>query len=324
MSGTEQENIKGITPPLNKVLAKGNETGSNDISVNASRRIHTSNANPSDQFQINFTSSGFGADGISIDRNGGGNGGCLFLSETGSRIDLQKTGRNFSFEPGTNDVFRVSDSAFNPIIQLISGLHVFEGNITEQTLTGNRTWTFPDKTGTIAMLSDIPGGAGMKFIVENSESFSRAGQTTQGLINQQVDVYEDYLTINFTPTDTDNYIISSDFVWSLNSTFTDFLCRLSVENVTDAVTNIYRSLRMEPQDSNGGVGVLLDILGGGIILGQTQSGTNQTFDGSIRKSLELESGKEYNIRLQWASAGNNQEATIYEGDLIVEQKTLNP
>ena len=140
---------------LAEVLVEGNTTGLNDVIVNAGQKITTDNATTGDRYEIEFISSGFGADQIVIARNTGDGGGML-VGQFASVMSLIKNGgtRQFNFEVGTNDHFRFSDSGGAPTLNLVNGA---DGLLSPDSLTANRSWLLQDKSGTIALLSDIPG-----------------------------------------------------------------------------------------------------------------------------------------------------------------------
>jgi len=153
----------------------------------------------------------------------------------------------------------------------------------------------------------------------NSRDYNRPGQTTEGLINQQVNVFETYCSRSFIPKISDNYSILSSFVWSYNDGGQDFIVNL---NVTDGSSfNETLTMRLEPQDTSG-VGVVLNVIQGGLIVGNVNSGTNQRVPQFMSISdLNLVGGTEYTMSLSWTSSSPNDEATLYNGNVEVLQFT---
>jgi len=58
-------------------------------------------------------------------------------------------------------------------LKLISGS--FAGELTTPALTADRIYTFPDKNGTVAMLTDISNGGSYSEVVNESSSFNIVG-----------------------------------------------------------------------------------------------------------------------------------------------------
>jgi hypothetical protein len=75
------------------------------------------------------------------------------------------------------------NAATNQIVLDADG--TYTGTITMAALgTASRTWTFPDKTGTVAMTSDIPGITGESFIVVALSGTLSGERRLQGTTNQ--------------------------------------------------------------------------------------------------------------------------------------------
>ena len=156
--------------------------------------------------------------------------------------------------------------------------------------------------------------------VNSKAGITRPSQTTVGLINQQGNVYEEYLKLEYTPTITDNYRLSLSFSWGANNNQFNALFRISI---TDGTTTEFFILRTEPKDV-AGTGVVLDVLQGGVIVGQADTGTDIRLFESSFSDYQLTAGLNYTITLEWGNEDANSETTIFGGFLSLEQKTLNP
>jgi hypothetical protein len=159
-----------------------------------------------------------------------------------------------------------------------------------------------------------------KKYVNSKASISRPSQTTVGLINQQGNIYEEYLSLTYAPTITDNYRLSLSFSWSANNNQFNALFRVSI---SDGTTTEFFILRTEPKDV-AGTGVVLDVLQGGNIVGQADTGTDVRLFESSFSDYILDVGKTYTVTLEWANEDANSETAIFGGFLSLEQKTINP
>jgi len=131
------------TPALSSVLAVGNTSGGTDI-VMGSDSIHLG-ANA----KINGTTKALQL------RNYGLNGALLHIQNQEYTFNDDAIGV-------ASDIIRLSLATANPQIHFQRNS---EGNLgilrTASLPTASRTWTLPDNTGTIALTSDIPTGAGL-------------------------------------------------------------------------------------------------------------------------------------------------------------------
>lgn len=153
---------------------------------------------------------------------------------------------------------------------------------------------------------------------------SRPGQTTVGLINQQANTYENYQTLAVDPETTDNYVISSGFVWSYNDGGQDFLYRLRVMQGAVVVDEFFNpEIAMEPQDT-GGPGIVLNVISGGSVIGSANTSTNQRYTECPQFNTTLTGGQSYTIELDWTSSSANDEAAIYQAELTCEQIPKTP
>ena len=171
-----------------------------------------------------------------------------------------------------------------------------------------------DKTVPLNPIINLP-----KY-VNSKAGITRPSQTTVGLINQQGNIYEEYLSLTYAPTITDNYRLSLSFSWSANNNQFNALFRISI---TDGTTTEFFILRTEPKDV-AGTGIVLDVLQGGAIVGQADTGTDVRLFESSFSDYTLDVGKTYTVTLEWANEDANSETAIFGGFLSLEQKTINP
>lgn len=153
---------------------------------------------------------------------------------------------------------------------------------------------------------------------DEMQANNRLNQTTVGLINQQSNTYENFLTVNVTPETSGVHVVTLSYKWSINTTTTDFLSRLNV--VGDSVAGDYDLQTIESKDS-AGTGETLNVLAGGLIIGNANTGTNQCMWDAHVFAFELVAGVSYTFNLQWGSQSVSQEAAMYKGLLMIEQKT---
>jgi len=175
---------------------------------------------------------------------------------------------------------------------------------------------------------DSTVGSAVWFIQINSNStkyeftegkLSRTGQTTIPLINQQLLTLEKYIGGNFTPTKTDNYVIGISFIWSMNNANNNFL---GILRLNDGLTDIDIPIIIEAKDV-GGAGEVANVLQGGIIIGNVNTGTSIRHYQSFLFNTELIAATSYTYSLLWGSSSINKEATIYQAQIWLEQKTIN-
>ena len=152
-----------------------------------------------------------------------------------------------------------------------------------------------------------------------SQDFSRASQTTEGLVNDQGNIFETYLSHSITPTTSGKYILSLSFVWSHNINNDNFDAELVSSG--GAIGETFRFLSTEPKEI-AGTGVVLDTIFGGVIGATTDTGTDIRVSTSYQAEFDLVSGTAYNFDLNWTGETANDKAAIYRGIIIVEQKTI--
>ncbi len=175
-----------------------------------------------------------------------------------------------------------------------------------------------DQKGRITLASS--GSSSSPFYaVEKSEDYVRPSQTTEGLINQQSNTYETYLSKDITPTQSGNYKISAPFGWSINDTGQDILVRLRISDGGGLIKE--RTFQMEGIDSGGG-GPVFNVLSGGLIAGNAGTGTNQVTDGYISFDEDLTASTTYTIELQWTATGLLLESALHFGNINADQKPI--
>ena len=146
----------------------------------------------------------------------------------------------------------------------------------------------------------------------DSKDFNRPSQTTEGLINNQNNVLEDYLEIVFTAERSKAHGIYLSLAWSLNSATSDFITQLEISG--DQGFSEILTLPVEPTDS-AGTGQLLDTLTGGIIGAQENTGTNQINEIDFMRHYDLIAGEVYTLTLRWGATGAGLEAAALTGQL---------
>ena len=67
---------------------------------------------------------------------------------------------------------------------------------------------------------------------------------------------------------------------------------------------------------------MFNVLAGGLIIGNANTGTNQKYAGYLEFDLELTASTTYTIELDWTATAINLEAAIHSGEIKVEQKTI--
>ncbi len=162
------------------------------------------------------------------------------------------------------------------------------------------------------------------LISSDDASIWRAGQTTEGLINQ-TGVLEDYFgtPLVFTAPRNRFYCIHPIFTWSLNTTNADITFQLEVAGDM-GFNEVFTLSQQEPTDSGGG-GINLDTISGGVIGGQVNTGTNQLYSINIPVWLELVAGETYTVTLRWSqNSGGSTSAAIYRGQLMAREELTNP
>lgn len=162
----------------------------------------------------------------------------------------------------------------------------------------------------------IPYRLGFDFVSSSDTTIWRTGQTTEALANQQMLVFEDYLVLNYTATNSGVYEIKSDCVTSSDQTGDNLTVDL---NITGDVSLNRSFSSYEPKDSRGN-GEVVNIVASGIVIGNTNTGTDIRKPQSTRCFINLNSGQSVSISLRWRSQSINDESTIYFGNISIEEK----
>lgn len=148
---------------------------------------------------------------------------------------------------------------------------------------------------------------------------TRVGQTTIPLANQQQNIYEEYLKLDYPCTVTDNYFISIAFQWSTNIGNTNALFRLSL---TDGTTTQFQEVSIEAKDVQG-TGEVVNVIENGVIVGDVNTGTDIRVQEYFPIDVQLDAGKTYSVSLEFGHQGNASETTVYSATIRIEQKTQN-
>ncbi len=148
----------------------------------------------------------------------------------------------------------------------------------------------------------------------------RLGQTTEGLINNS-NVTETYLDQQFTPRRTGNFTCQSFMFWSLNDGGQDLIANLQIFQGATLVGSIPQPMRVEPKDT-GAAGVTLNLLSGGLIVGNANTSTNQRHPENLEFDVDLVAGTVYNLLLTWQGSANGDLAAIYSGKTSIKENLL--
>ena len=151
-------------------------------------------------------------------------------------------------------------------------------------------------------------------------TISRANQTTLALANQQANTFEEYFEDSFTPSLTDNFKVSIRWKWSSDLTQASAIFRVTFSDGVNP--DVVLISRIEPKDS-AGTGEVVNILTGGVITGNVNTGTSERLNGVEVADVVLNQGVNYNLKLEWANENANSDTTIYSSTIRWEQKTQN-
>jgi hypothetical protein len=120
--------------------------------------------------------------------------------------------------------------------------------------------------------------------------------------------FAQYLRLTTAIPETGNYKISWNYEWSLNTTGSDFLAQIQIDDTTTILSH-----QEEPQDS-GGSGITVTNLSGGTF----NSGTNQRRGEAGFEIVNLTAGTR-NIDLDLSNSVASTEATIYRACITIER-----
>jgi len=149
----------------------------------------------------------------------------------------------------------------------------------------------------------------------------RVGQTTVGLINQTT-VLEEYLRVTIVPERNVNFRFCGSFGYSTNTGNQDFVSFVEVRRTSDdSVVRVIKELREEQKDTSG-TGEVLNIVSGGVIVGNIDTSTDQRKVCTFLGNVELIQGVSYYCVLVWACSQNNTRAAIYGAEITAEEKFI--
>lgn len=144
-----------------------------------------------------------------------------------------------------------------------------------------------------------PQDATTKNYVDNL-TFSRAQESTSALMSQAAGAYVPHQTLTVTVPEAGDYLIEVSFIFSINTTTSDFISRI---NLNGTFSN---ELSIENKDS-AGVGITIPVSGGGT----ANSGTNQRIPGQVATLATLAAGTT-NVSFEFGGEVANQESSVYQ------------
>jgi hypothetical protein len=148
---------------------------------------------------------------------------------------------------------------------------------------------------------------------------TRINQTTVALANTQANIFEEYFEDSFTPNKTDNYTVSIRWKWSSDITNSSATFRVTFSDGVNP--DIVLVTTVEPKDASGS-GQVVNVLAGGLITGNVNTGTAERLTGSEVADAVLTQGVTYNIKLEWANETGNADLTIYSSTIRWQQNTI--
>ena len=152
-----------------------------------------------------------------------------------------------------------------------------------------------------------------------SIDFNRVNQTTEALVNQQANIPETYLALTFTVPLDGLYIVTNPFLYSHNATNDNFIIEWEISNnKPNSQVEIVQKMSQESKDSFG-QGLVANVIQGGSIIGNINTGTDALIPKSIKDILFFEKGVEYTIKMNFYSQSGNDEACIHNGYLSVKK-----
>jgi len=151
----------------------------------------------------------------------------------------------------------------------------------------------------------------------DSANYNRPGQTTEGLINNQLNIYEDYLTLVFQPNRDGIHTISADFVWSSDSNTQDVLALIDVTG-DQGFAKQFDFMQAEAPDA-GGAGPTFNTIIGGAIGPDANTGSDQLYPIHFERELNLLASENYTIILAWAASDAGILAAIHNGQLKIQE-----
>jgi len=216
-----------------------------------------------------------------------------------------------------------------PINRRLKGVYMYQSGVWEyanqelqdrlSAKIDSTTGEFVDNTDPLNPIVIEPAYSSLKSL----DNIVRLNQTTESLMNMQVNQYEQYLEIDFSPTTTGKYTIDTSFTYSHNVTNDNFIAELSVAGTgPNPLNSNYVFLSIESKDSAGGPGILSNIVQNNIIIGNAVTGTDQRVATSHKDEFLFIVGNTYKVTLLFGSETENDRATIYKGILAIKQQTI--
>lgn len=147
---------------------------------------------------------------------------------------------------------------------------------------------------------------------------TRPSQTTEGLVNNQDNVLEDYLVLVFTPRRSGTHRIICNYVYSTNSQQEDFIGEIEItgdqgfseqENIT----------QIEVKDA-AGLGPSFDTIVGGVIGPVADISTDQRIRNTFINDYQLVEGEEYTIVFRFGASLLDIAAAVHRAILSCEEK----
>lgn len=153
------------------------------------------------------------------------------------------------------------------------------------------------------------------FASSSDQSLWQAGRTTEALMNQQANVYENYITVQITPRYSGFYTFSSNFHYSMNINTVRFKSRIAI---TGGALNVELDIDTAEFKDNTGASGQANRIDGGIIGALVAIGTESKLTGLFKDIYALEAGTTYTMTLSFASGLADQEAVIHRALSTIE------
>ncbi len=240
------------------------------------------------------------------------------LFAVGETIYLSTNG---TFDQKSN----ITSGVFNPVGFVVlsafsTGAIIIDTSATESIDTDNtiNNSSVSGRTVTQA-LDNLNNAGGGREYKSAQAAISRTNQTTVALANQQANTFEEYFADSFTPTTTDNFTVSCRWKWSSDITNASAFFRVTFSDGINP--DIVLLTVTEPKDASGG-GQVVNVLAGGVITGNVNTGTAERINGFEVADVVLTQGVTYNIKLEWTNETGNADLTVYSSTIRWEQNTI--
>ncbi len=240
------------------------------------------------------------------------------LFAVGETIYLSTNG---TFDQKSN----ITSGVFNPVGFVVlsafsNGAIIIDTSATESIDTDNtiNNSNVSGRTVTEA-LNNLNNAGGGREYKSAQATISRTNQTTLALANTQANVFEQYFEDSFTPQTTDNFTVSCRWKWSSDVTNASAFFRVTFSDGINP--DIVLLTTTEPKDASG-TGEVVNVLVGGVITGNVNTGTAERLNGYEIADVVLTQGVTYNVKLEWANESVNADLTIYSSTIRWEQNTI--